>query len=142
MSCLLVLRGPQPVTRTSRSPVFGHFFWFLFLTVFWSQMVAPREPKIAQNPQKSCSRGLPESTLQKVTKNDAIWVPSRPQNIGFRNWGYQKSRNSRSPKMSSKLHPNAYNFGCFWHHISQKVASGRVPENALKNEPKKYQKRS
>jgi len=36
-------------------------------------MVSPREPKIAQNRQKSCSRGLPESIRQKVTKNDAIW---------------------------------------------------------------------
>ena len=40
---------------------------------FWSQMGSHREPKIAQNRQKSCSRGLPESTRQKVTKNDAIW---------------------------------------------------------------------
>ena len=36
-------------------------------------MVSPREPQIAQNRQKSCSRGLPESILQKVTKNDVIW---------------------------------------------------------------------
>ena len=36
-------------------------------------MVSPRDPKIAQNHQKLCSRGLPESTLQKVTKNYAIW---------------------------------------------------------------------
>ena len=40
---------------------------------FWSQMVLPRDPKIAQNREKLCSRGLPESTLQKVTKNYAIW---------------------------------------------------------------------
>ena len=56
-----------------RAPVFEHFFWSHFLMPFWSQMVSPREPKIAQNRQKSCSRGLPESTRQKVTKNDAIW---------------------------------------------------------------------
>ena len=36
-------------------------------------MVLPGDPKIVQNHQKSCSRGLPESILQKVTKNDAIW---------------------------------------------------------------------
>ena len=36
-------------------------------------MGSHREPKIAQNRQKSCSRGLPESTLKKVTKNDSIW---------------------------------------------------------------------
>ena len=36
-------------------------------------MVSLREPQIAQNRQKSCSRSLPESTLKKVTKNDAIW---------------------------------------------------------------------
>ena len=69
----LFLRGPQPVTRATRVPVFEHFFWSHFLMPFWSQMVSPREPKIAQNRQKSCSRGLPESTRQKVTKNDAIW---------------------------------------------------------------------
>ena len=74
-ACLLCLflRGPQPVTRATRTPVFEHFFWSHFLMPFWSQMVSPREPKIAQNRQKSCSRGLPESTRQKVTKNDAIW---------------------------------------------------------------------
>ena len=69
----MFLRGPQPVTRATRVPVFEHFFWSHFLMPFWSQMVSPREPKIAQNRQKSCSRGLPESTRQKVTKNDAIW---------------------------------------------------------------------
>ena len=69
----LFLRGPQPVTRATRTPVFQHFFWSHFLMPFWSQMVSPREPKIAQNHQKTCSRGLPESTRQKVTKNDAIW---------------------------------------------------------------------
>ena len=69
----LFLRGPQPVTSATRVPVFEHFFWSHFLMPFWSQMVSPREPKIAQNRQKSCSRGLPESTRQKVPKNDAIW---------------------------------------------------------------------
>ena len=33
-------------------------------------MVIPREPKIARNHKKSCSRGLPESTLKKDTTND------------------------------------------------------------------------
>ena len=72
-------------------------------------MVSPREPKIAQNPQKSCSRGLPESTLKKVTKNDAIWVPSRPQNIGFRMRGVSKIKTSPVTKnylkMTSKCLP-------------------------------------
>ena len=48
------------------------------------------EPKIVQNPEKSCSRGLPESSLKKVTKNDAIWVPSRPQKSRFRTVGVAK----------------------------------------------------
>ena len=69
----MFLRGPQPVTRATRTPVFDLFFWSLFLMPFWSQMVLPRDPKIAQNREKLCSRGLPESTLQKVTKNYAIW---------------------------------------------------------------------
>ena len=33
-------------------------------------MVIPRQPKIAQNHKKSCSRGLPESTLKKDAKNN------------------------------------------------------------------------
>ena len=33
-------------------------------------MVIPREVKIGQNRKKLCSRGLPESTLKKDTKND------------------------------------------------------------------------
>ena len=36
-------------------------------------MVSKMEPKIAQNLKKSSSRSQPESTLKKVTKNDAIW---------------------------------------------------------------------
>ena len=74
-ACLLCLflRGPQPVACATRDPVFEHFLQSHFLMPFWSQMVSPREPKIAQNRQKSCSRGLPESTRQKITKNDAIW---------------------------------------------------------------------
>ena len=36
-------------------------------------MVSKMEPKIAQNLKKLSSRSQPESTLKKVTKNDAIW---------------------------------------------------------------------
>ena len=36
-------------------------------------MVSKMELKIAQNLKKSSSRSQPESTLKKVTKNDAIW---------------------------------------------------------------------
>ena len=39
----------------------------------------PGDPKIAQNHQKSCSRGLPESTLKKVTKNDPIRKGQTPE---------------------------------------------------------------
>ena len=70
---------------------------------FWSQMGSHREPKIAQNRKKPCSRGLPESTLKKVTKNDAIWVPSRPQNIGFRMRGVSKIKKSPVPKNDVKM---------------------------------------
>ena len=66
-------------------------------------MGSHREPKIAQNRKKTCSRGLPESTLKKVTKNDAIWVPSRPQNIGFRMRGVSKIKKSPVPKNVLKL---------------------------------------
>ena len=64
------------------------FTILLFFAVFVH--ITAQNRKIAQNHQKSCSRGLPESTLKKVTKNDAIWVPSRPQNIGFRVRGVAK----------------------------------------------------
>ena len=67
------------------------------------------ESKIAQNRKKMCSRGLPESTLKKVTKNDAIWVPSRPQNIGFRMRAVSKIKKSpvskNDLKMTSKCLP-------------------------------------
>ena len=66
-------------------------------------MGSHREPKIAPNRKKSCSRGLPESTLKKVTKNDAIWVPSRPQNIGFRMRGVSKIKKSPVPKNDLKM---------------------------------------
>ena len=105
----LFLRDPQPVTRITRAPFFESFLGSNFLMVFWSQMVSPREPKIAQNHKKSCSRGLPESTFQKVTQNDAIWVPSRPQNIGFRAIGVSKIKKSPVTKnvlkMTSKCLP-------------------------------------
>ena len=100
---------------------------------FWSQMDSHREPKIAQNLQKSCSRGLPQSILKKVTNNAVFWVPSRPQNIGFRAIGVSKIKKSPVPQ-------NASHFGCFWHHIWQKAPSRRVPENVSKNEPKKCSK--
>ena len=87
--CLFV-KGPQPVTRVRRTPFFEPFFGSLFFMAFWSQMASHLGPKIAQNPEKSCSRGLPESTLKKVTKNDAIWVPSRPQKSRFRTVGVAK----------------------------------------------------
>ena len=44
--------------------------------------------------------------------------------------------------MSSKWPPTASHFGCFWHHLLQKVPSWRVPENALKNASKKCAKMS
>ena len=86
----LFLRGPQPVTCVTRVPVFEHFFWSHFLMPFWSQMASHLEPKIAKNPEKSCSSGLPESSLKKVIKNYAIWVPSTPQKSTFRTVGVAK----------------------------------------------------
>ena len=71
--------------------------------LFWSQIVSPRDSKIAKNHKKSCSRGLPESALQKVTKKYAFWVPSRPQNIGFRMRGVSKIKKSPVPKHDLKL---------------------------------------
>ena len=70
---LSVSKGPPACFSRYSQTLFWTFFWVSFLMTCWNQMVPPRDPKIAQNHQKSCSRGLPESTLQKVTKNYAIW---------------------------------------------------------------------
>ena len=109
---------------------------------FWSQMVSPREPKIDQNPQKSCSRGLSESPFQKVTKNRSIWVPSRPQNIGFRAIGVSKIKKSpvskNDLKMISKCLP-------FWMLLAPKITTNpkkQALKKTLKIGSKKYQKRA
>ena len=100
---------------------------------FWSQMGSHREPKIAQKRPKSCSRALPESTLKKVTKNDAIWVPSRPQNIAFRTIGVSKIKKSPVPKndlkMTSKCIP-------FWMLLAPKIAEN-LKKHTLKKNSKK-----
>ena len=100
-------------------------------------MVSPREPKIAQNRQKSCSRGLPESTLKKVTKNDAFWVPSRPQNIGFRAIGVSKIKKSpvakNDLKMTSKCLP-------FWMLLAPYFAKSAFQKGTRKCTKKCIQK--
>ena len=112
---------------------------------FWSQMASHREPKIAQNRKKTCSRGLPESTLKKVTKNDAIWVPSRPQNIGFRMRGVSKIKKSPVPKndlkMTSKCLP-------FWMLLAPDLtksafqkATRKCTKNCIQKVSKKESKR-
>ena len=105
----LTLRGPQPQDHVLLRSRFSSFFGSHLLMPCWSQMGSPREPKIAQNRQKPCSRGLPESTLEQVTKNDTNWVPSRPQNIGFRMRGVSKIKKSpiskNDLKMTSKCLP-------------------------------------
>ena len=76
-------------------------------------MVSPREPKIVQNNKKLCSRGLPESTLQKVTKNDTIWKgPTSEFTDGYTRspvfpvaQGSQKGA-KKSPKMELPGTPN------------------------------------
>ena len=75
VSCLMLdlfvcFKGPTACYLPDPRPRFRALFWSFFLMTFWSQMVIPREPKIAQNHKKSCSRSLSESTLKKVTKND------------------------------------------------------------------------
>ena len=76
-------------------------------------MVSKMEPKIAQNLKKSSSRSQPESTLKKVTKNDAIW---KGQTSEFADTytlsadfpvaqGSQKGA-KKSPKMESPGTPN------------------------------------
>ena len=94
----LFLRGTQPVSCATRIPFLEPFLGSHFLMTFWSQMVSPREPKIAQNHKKSCSRNLLESILQKVTKNDSIWVPSRPPNKVSYNRGIKNQEIAGPPK--------------------------------------------
>ena len=69
--CLMFVcfKGPTACYLHNSHPRFRAFFGSLFLMTFWSQMVIPTEAKIGQNHKKSCSRGLPESTLKKDTKN-------------------------------------------------------------------------
>ena len=101
-------------------------------------MGSPRDPKIAPNRKKSCSRGLPESTLKKVTKNYAFWVPSRPQNIGFRAIGVSKIKKSpvtkNDLKMTSKCLP-------FWMLLAPKITTNQKKhrlKKTLKITSKKY----
>ena len=108
---------------------------------FWSQMVSPREPKIAQNHKKSCSRGLPESTLQKVTKNDAIWVPSRPQNIGFRAIGVSKIKKSPVPKNDLKMTSKCLPFWMLLAPHLTKSAFQKGTRKCLKNWTQKVSKK-
>ena len=105
-------------------------------------MGSHREPKIPQNRRKSCSRDLPESTLKKVTKNDVIWVPSRPQNIAFRTIGVSKIKKSPVTqnvlKMTSKCLP-------FWMLLAPKITKNQKQQalkKTLKTCIQKYQKRS
>ena len=108
VSFLMFYKGPQPQDRVLLHSLFSSFFGSHFLMPFWSQMASHLEPKIAQNPEKSCSRGLPESTLKKVTKNDAIWEgwicnPHTPvqskHTFSFSRFG-QKSDPTSLPKWS------------------------------------------
>ena len=48
VSFCLFLRDPQPVTRVTCALIFESFFGSHFLMFFWSQMVLPGDPKIAQ----------------------------------------------------------------------------------------------
>ena len=113
--------------------LFSSFFGSHFLMPFWSQMGSHREPKIAQNRKKSCSRGLPESTLKKVTKNDAIWVPSRPQNIGFRMRGVSKIKKSPVTKNDLKMTSKCLLFWMLWAPYLTKSAFQKGTRKCTKN---------
>ena len=112
---------------------------------FWSQTGSHREPKIAQNLKKPCSRGLPESTLKKVTKNDAIWAPSRPQNIEFRMRGVSKIKKSPVTKNDLKLISKCLPFWMLWAPYLTKSAFQKGPrkrpkkctQQVSKKEPKR-----
>ena len=107
----------------------------------WSQMGSPREPQIAQNRQKSCSRGLPESTLKKVTKNDAIWVPSRPQNIGFRMRGVSKIKKSPVTKSDLKMISKCFLFWMLLAPYLTKSCFRKGTRKCLKNWTQKVSKK-
>ena len=99
-------------------------------------MGSHREPNIAQNRKKSCSRGLPESTLQKVTKNDAFWVPSRPQNIGFRAIGVSKIKKSLVSKNDLKMTSKCLQFWMLsGPKITNKSKRTYTRTNTKKSEP-------
>ena len=100
-------------------------------------MGSPRDPKIDQNDQKACSRGLPESTLKKGTKNDAFWVPSRPQNIRFRAIGVSKIEKSPVAKndlqITSKCLP-------FWMLLAPEFGKSAFQKGTRKYSKKCIQK--
>ena len=103
-------------------------------------MGSPREPKIAQNPQESCSRRLPESTLKKVTQNDAIRVPSRPQNIGFRTIGVSKIKKSPVTQHVFKMTSKCLPCWMLWAPKITKNQKQQALKKTLKMHPKNTKK--
>ena len=91
-------------------------------------MVLPRDPKIAQNREKLCSRGLPESTLQKVTKNYAIWKGQTSEFADAYTLSAVFSSGPRPPKRSPKASQN----GAFGHPKSQKNRKTNTQKNTKK----------
>ena len=103
-------------------------------------MVSHLEPKIAQNPEKSCSRGLPESSLKKVTKNDAIWMPFRPQKSRFRAVGVAKIKKQPVTKHVLKM---TSTWLPFWSSRAPQITNKtekRALKKTLKIASNKYQK--
>ena len=70
LDLFVCFKGPTACYSHNPRPRFRAFFWIFFFNAFLELNGYLQEPKIAQNPQKLCSRGLPESTLKKNAKND------------------------------------------------------------------------
>ena len=133
--CLSVLRDPQPVTRQTRVPVFEHCFGPFFLMTFWSQMVIPREPKIARNP-KNC---VPEASLRALLKKTPKtigkvifpegWICNPHTPVQSKHtFSFSLSSGPRLPKRSQKASQN----GAFGHPNHKKTRKANTRKNTKK----------
>ena len=130
----LFLKGPQPLTRVTRAPIFEHFVYHFVNPGL--QNAVPGRSQNHQNLQKSLPGGLPKSTLEKDIEKASILSPSGLQTCVTFIVGSSKTGNpgfqKKAPKMTSKSLPK-WSLWAPQITKNQKMPSRRVPENALKN---------
>ena len=71
LDLFVCFKGPTACYSLDPRPRFRALFWsFFFWWLFGAKWSSPWCSKSLKIGKKSCSRGLPESTLEKDTKND------------------------------------------------------------------------